>query len=215
MAIDTQQMTQRLHPADLPPGEWPQQGAWTPADWERLPADDVRYEVIDGVLFMTTAPSAGHQWVVAHLTRFLLQHMDTQPATQGLLFPAPMGVILPTGPVIPDLVYVSIERIAIVTEKRIVGVPDLVVEIASPGTAGYDRREKQDAYARSGVSEYWWIEPANRTVEVLVLDGDRYETLALVSGKATIPSRVLPGLAFAVDSIFMPRDLIARLTRDE
>lgn len=166
MAIDMQQITQRLHRADLPPGDWPKQGAWTVADWERLPTDDVRYEVIDGVLFMITAPSSEHQWVAGQLTKFLLQYIDAQAETPGLLFPAPMGVILPTGSVIPDLVYVAIDRIAIVTDKRIVGVPDLVVEIASPGTAGYDRREKQDAYARSGVPEYWWIEPANRTIEV-------------------------------------------------
>jgi len=38
------------------------------------------------------------------------------------------------------------------SHERIVGAPDLIVEIASPGTAGYDRREKQDAYARGCAS---------------------------------------------------------------
>lgn len=198
--------------ADLPPGDWPAQGAWTVADWDRLPGDDAeRYEVIDGALFMTIAPSASHQWVAAHLTHFLLQHIRDQDEPPGVVFPAPTGVILPTGPLIPDVVYIRMGNIGILTPERIVGVPDLVVEIASPGTAGYDRREKQDAYARSGVPEYWWVEPANRTVEVLVLSDGRYETLALASGQTLIPSRVFPGLMFAIDSIFMPPALLAQL----
>jgi len=113
--------------------------------------------------------------------------------------------------VIPDVVYIRMDNIGISTAERIVGVPDLVVEIASPGTAGYDRREKQDAYARSGVPEYWWIEPANRTVALLSLVNDRYETLALAREQAPIRSLVLPNLPFAADSVFMPRALLAQL----
>jgi Uma2 family endonuclease len=83
-----------------------------------------------------------------------------------------------------------------------------VVEIASPGTASYDRREKQDAYARSGIPEYWWIDPAHRTVEVLVLQSSGiYRPLALVTGKQTIPSLQIPGLSFMTEDIFMPREL--------
>jgi Uma2 family endonuclease len=131
-----------------------------------------------------------------------------------MLFSA-TGVILPTGPVIPDLVYVSMQNLQILTEKRIVGVPDLLIEIASPGTAAYDRREKQDAYARSGVPEYWWVDPGNRTVEVLVLEATgRYQPLDLVEGQNPIPSRQLPGLQFPVENIFMPRELIANLPRE-
>lgn len=109
---------------------------------------------------------------------------------------------------IPDLVFLRMSNLGILTAKRIVGVPDLVIEIASPGTASYDRREKQDAYAHSGISEYWRIDPAHRTVEVLVLqDSGVYRPLALVTGKQTIPSMQIPGLTFATEDIFMPHDL--------
>ena len=47
------------------------QGHWTYADWEALPDDGNRYEVIDGVLYMTTAPSFFHQWIVRRLDRYL------------------------------------------------------------------------------------------------------------------------------------------------
>ncbi len=199
----------------LPPGTWPKQGAWTIADWEQLPEDSNRYELIDGVLYVTSAPSTHHQWVNGRLYRLLSEYIDAQTPPPGLLFMPPFGVILPTGPVIPDLVYVHMRNLHILTDKRIEGVPDLLVEIASPGTAAYDRREKQDAYARNGVSEYWWVDPGSRTVEVLVLEQTgRCRPHKLVERRSPIPSVQLPGLQFPVESIFMPPDLLATVRRE-
>ena len=212
MMLDTLSLTTALVEPLLPPGEWPEQGAWTVADWEQLPYDGNRYEIIDGVLYVTTAPSLPHQAAAGNLYYLLRRHLDEQTPAPGILFVAPTGVILPTGPVIPDLVFVRTENVHILTTKRIVGVPDLLIEIASPGTAAYDRRDKQDAYARSGVPEYWWVNPGYRTVEVLVLDpAGGYRALDLVAGRTTIPSLQLPGLQFSVDSIFMPPDFQAAL----
>src|SRR5689334_7433198 len=45
--------------------------AWNYTRWKRLPDDGNRYEVIDGVLYMTTAPSNFHQWIVRRLDRFV------------------------------------------------------------------------------------------------------------------------------------------------
>ncbi len=42
----------------------PQQGTWTLADWEALPEDGNRYEILHGVLFMSTSPSFFHQWII-------------------------------------------------------------------------------------------------------------------------------------------------------
>jgi Uma2 family endonuclease len=199
----------------LPPGTWPKQGAWTIADWEQLPEDGNRYELIDGMLYVTSAPSTHHQWVNGRLYRLLSEYIDAQAPPPGLLFMPPFGVILPTGPVIPDLVYVHMRNLHILTDKRIEGVPDLLVEIASPGTAAYDRREKQDAYARSGVPEYWWVDPGSRTVEVLILEQTgRYRPHKLVERRSPIPSVQLPGLQFPVESIFMPPDLQATPRRE-
>lgn len=198
----------------LPPGEWPQPGCWTVQDWENLPRDEFRYEVIDGVLYVTSAPSPLQQWTSDSLVHQLRLHLGQHSPPPGILFSA-TGVVLPVGALIPDVVYVTMPNIHIVDSKRIVGVPNLVIEIASPGTAGYDRREKQDAYARSAVPEYWWIDPANRTVEVLVLeDTGRYRAHALVEGQATVPSLQLPGLQFPVERLFMPQDLVAALRQD-
>src|SRR3712207_8045140 len=66
-------------------------------------------------------------------------------------FSAPTGVILPTGPVVPDLVYFHMRNLHILTEKRIVGVPDLLIEIASPGTAG-DRKSTRLNSSHANIS---------------------------------------------------------------
>ncbi len=51
----------------------PPQGEWTYADWEALGEDsENRYEIIEGVLYMTTAPKNFHQWIISRLTKYLL-----------------------------------------------------------------------------------------------------------------------------------------------
>lgn len=49
---------------------------WDLALWETLPNDGNRYEVIDGVLYMTTAPSTYHQYITKQIARVLLAKID-------------------------------------------------------------------------------------------------------------------------------------------
>jgi Uma2 family endonuclease len=84
-----------------------------------------------------------------------------------------------------------------------VGGPDLAVEIASPSTAIYDRLSKFEAYEQAGVSEYWIVHPQKKTVEVLVLEEDGYQSLGIFKGKDTLPSRVVPGIVnVAIEQFF-------------
>lgn len=78
---------------------------------------------------------------------------------------------------------------------RIIGAPDLVIEVSSPGTVDYDRHAKQDAYARAGIQEYWIADPATQTVEVLVLEGGKYYSLGVFSGSMSLSSKVVPTIA--------------------
>jgi Uma2 family endonuclease len=106
------------------------------ADYLALP-DDVAAELIDGELYVTPAPSAGHQDVLAALTVHLRPHVESRGL--GRLWPAPVDVHLPAGDVVqPDLVFVRRERLAIVRDA-ILGVPDLAVEVLSPTRLERDR----------------------------------------------------------------------------
>jgi Uma2 family endonuclease len=168
----------------------PPQGRWTYADYAALPDDGNRYEIIAGVLYTTPAPGAGHQSVSARLVTFLVTHVEF--AGLGRVFAAPVDVELAPDTVVqPDIVVILSANLDRITPSRIIGAPDLVVEILSPGTAGYDRREKQDAYARAGVGEYWIDDPGAQTVELLTLEQGGYRSHGVFRGQARLPSSVV------------------------
>ena len=183
--------------ADVP---GPPQGQWTYPAYAAIP-DDERYEVVDGMLYMTPAPGTGHQSITNLIATYLTIHI--QFAQKGRVFSAPCDVELsPTVVVQPDVTVVLAANAGIITPSRIIGTPDLVIEIASPSTAGYDRREKQDAYAHAGVREYWIADPAAGTVELLILNGDVYRSQGAFRGKALLPSQAVPEFPVQVEQFF-------------
>ena len=185
--------------ADDVPG--PPQGCWTYDDYAAIPDDGRRYEIIDGVLYMTPAPQFDHQQSSMRFSVHLYPHLEG--AGIGYVVAAPFDVQLPSGAVVqPDIVVVLAEHAQIITRTRILGTPDLVVEISSPSTAGHDRRRKQDTYARAGVPEYWIADPRARTIEVLMLENGEYRSAGVFEGEAKLPSRVVPDLPVPVDQFF-------------
>jgi Uma2 family endonuclease len=186
-------------PASWIPG--PGQGHWTYNDYAALPDDGKRYEIVNGVLYMTPSPTGPHQDAVGRFYAYLLTHVET--AGLGKIRIAPFDVELAPDVVVqPDVFVVLKANFDKITKTRIIGAPDLVIEVSSPSTVGYDRREKQDAYASAGVPEYWVAHPTEREVEVLVLENGKYRSLGIFEGHATLPSQVLAGLPVQVEQFF-------------
>jgi Uma2 family endonuclease len=179
-------------PANWVPG--PRQGEWTYLHYAALPDDGQRYEIIDGALYaITPAPSVWHQKVVLRIARYLSTHVEDMG--RGQVFIAPIDVELAYNVVVqPDILVILNEGKEKITPSRIIGAPDLVVEVSSPGTAGHDRREKQDAYAHAGIPEYWIADPLAQTVELLILDGAAYRSSGVFQGKISLPSSIIPAL---------------------
>jgi Uma2 family endonuclease len=177
---------------------------WNYARWEQLPDDGNRYEVINGVLYMTTAPSTFHQWIVRRLDRFVGMPLEDQDL--AYVFTAPIGLLMPgCDPVQPDFVVVRKTNGAIIHNRRIRGVPDLIAEVLSPSNAEQDTKTKRAAYAQAGVPEYWIVRPDSRDVlrysQPDVLLGD-YTQATLIEPaaelvSATLPARVLVANLFA------------------
>jgi Uma2 family endonuclease len=187
-------------PADWIPG--PKQGEWTYEDYAAIPEDGYRYEVIGGVLYMSPAPSMGHQRIVGWIFYYLVTHIDL--AGLGCVYQAPTDVELgPRNVVQPDVFVVLKPHLDRQTPLRLIGAPDLVVEVASPSTTKRDRRDKRVAYASAGVLEYWIVDPKQETIEVLVLKGHFYRSLGSFSGRDTLPSQVIPDLPVAVEQFFL------------
>lgn len=195
------------------------QGTWLVADYLALPpaldeanradghipsttcTNRQRYEIIDGVIYMVPSPIPAHQRAVTRLVMRLGAHVEH--AELGEVFVAPLDVELAPDVVVqPDVFVILRENLGIVTPQRIVGAPDLVIEVSSPGTAGYDRRQKQDAYARAGGREYWIADVAAQTVELLELEAGAYTSRGVFTGVAALPSRVVPGLPLQVAQFF-------------
>lgn len=187
--------------ADHVPG--PPQGCWSYEDYAAIPEDGRRYEVIDGVLSMAPAPSVAHQRAVVLLTTHLT--IAIKFSGKGEILVAPTDVELPLSPPVvvkPDVIVVLKANLSILTPGRIIGAPHVVVEVLSPSTAGYDRREKQDAYARAGIAEYWLADPFSQTIEVLRLKDGGYRRLGLFEGDQPVASLAVPTLTAHASDLF-------------
>jgi Uma2 family endonuclease len=93
----------------------------------------------------------------------------------GLLYNAPIDVQLSEFDIVqPDIVIIRNENVHKITPTKIKVAPHLVVEILSPSTAGNDRTIKKDLYERSGVSEYWIVDPYEQQVEQWILRDGKY-----------------------------------------
>ena len=106
-------------------------------------------------------------------------------------------------PVQPDFVVVLASRASIIHDKRIWGVPDLIVEILSPGNMLYDREVKLRAYERAGVPEYAIIEAAARTLSHYRLDPAGHFASARPYGEDDAVSfDCLPSISVRIGDLF-------------
>ena len=155
---------------------------WTYAEFARLPDDGNRYEIIAGELYVTPAPSLAHQKAVTRLVFTLEQFIRAHGL--GELYVGPVDVLFGEGDYLePDLVFVRADHTEILKERGVEGVPDLVVEVLSPSTAGRDRTIKRERYAAFGVAEYWVVDATSRSIEIYRAtdDGSRQTEIATES----------------------------------
>ena len=133
-------------------------------DYLQFPENGRRHEIINGDHYVTAAPFVRHQRVSKNLMVQLHRHFDQTGL--GEVLHAPVAVVLsPSDVVEPDLVVVLGEHASLIGREGIEGAPDLVVEILSPLRASRDHGLKLDLYQKSGVSEYWIVDPERRVVQ--------------------------------------------------
>ncbi len=189
-------------PQPLEAQAWPPQGAWTYDDYLRLPEDGQRYEIIEGVLYVTNAPSAAHQFVVLEIVRQMANFVVEQQL--GQVLPAPFEVHLSetTRPVQPDILFVKADRWPGGDIQFFEGAPDLIVEVLSPSSVRRDRHIKFAAYEQAGVTEYWIANPTLCTVEVYTLSGGEYAVFGQYAGEDIIKSALLEGVEIVNRTLF-------------
>lgn len=177
-----------------------QQVVLTYEDLLECPDDGKRYELFEGELSMTRAPSPQHQTVSGNLNFILFQHVREHQL--GELYFAPLDCIFNNTTVVePDLVFVGRDRVDRISTRGVEGVPTLAVEINSPTTSRIDRVRKYQLYAKFGVPYYWILDPAARVFEAYELQGEKY-IMAQRTSDETISVRPFPDLALPVSSLW-------------
>src|SRR2546422_3934981 len=168
--------------------------------WE-LPEhpERLKAELIAGVIYLSPPPSQVHDTIVSRIMRILMLNAETR---SGSVYVPRAAIWIRDGTHLePDLFYLSAETKAQLDPERHT-TADLVIEVISPGSAIYDRNTKADTYAALGVNELWLIDEAQETVEVRVIDGERYCVGTAFEKGEELRSVVLPELAFDVARIF-------------
>jgi Uma2 family endonuclease len=163
-------------------------------DYLALPNDGKRYEIHDGELSVTPAPTFRHQQVVARLLGMLRAHVEANDL--GEVVPAPITVVLAdTSIVEPDIIYLAKTRLNIVSAGGTVdGGPTLAVEILSPSTARNDRQTKKQLFERYGVPYYWIVDPDAHTIDMYCAIDGAYGAAARFTGDDIVDIPPFPGL---------------------
>ena len=172
-------------------------------DLLQTPDDGNRYEIIDGELIVSPAPSRIHQMFLGRLHLVVGSHVKLNKL--GEVYFAPVDVqLFPHDIVQPDLLFIRSDRIDIYRDNPVQGPPDLVVEVISPTSRVRDMVRKARIYAAAGVPEYWMPDPVERRFGMQVLRDGRYEEVAPEGGK--LRSTVLPELVLDLDTLFADLD---------
>jgi Uma2 family endonuclease len=176
MAVEKPRLQKPRYPAPL----MPRGREWTVGDLESLPDDGLRYELIDGMLFVTPAPTTTHQASVVGLVLALgsacpedmqvfVSPIDYQPNRRRSLQPD-----------------IAVVRRSDVAEKNLIVAPLLVVEVLSPSTRRYDAMLKRGVYEESGVASYWLFDPNAPSLLVSELVHGHFVDVAKAEGPEEI-----------------------------
>jgi len=167
-------------------------------DYQLLPDDGRRYEIIDGELYVNPSPATKHQIAVGNLHAIIWNYTRTRKT--GTVFVAPFDVLLSDVDVLqPDVLYVSRQHDDRVTERNVTGAPDLVIEVLSESTRKTDETIKLKRYDRFGIGEYWIVDPVAESVRVYRRGRAGLE---LVDVGSTLTSPLLPDFQLDVADVF-------------
>lgn len=170
-------------------------------DYVALP-EGAPYQLVDGELIISPAPSFFHQRVIWRLGPAFVRFVEETNA--GVVVGSPVDVFLSEHDAYqPDILFVAKDRQGIIEENGVHGAPDLVVEVLSPSTGYYDLTHKKRVYAEHGVKEYWIVDPIEKTVEVFENVEGTYISFAQARNEGTVPSCLLEGFEVTLADLFV------------
>jgi Uma2 family endonuclease len=183
---------------------------WTTADLDLLAADEwKRYEIVDGELFVTRAPHIGHQDSIGRIYAKLLIWSEETGLGKPLITP---GIIFSDADsVIPDLVWVSNQRLAKIVDEEghLTDAPELIVEVLSAAMinerreslrhGAAEREAKLKLYSLKGFQEYWIVDWRLRQIEIYRRKNAQLQLMGTFLASDDIESPLLPGFHCKVE----------------
>jgi Uma2 family endonuclease len=180
---------------------------WTTRDLDAMPDDGgwKRYEIIAGDLYVTRAPHIRHQDAGGNIhVELAIWSRQTQ---LGKAFEAPGVILTPHDAVIPDVVWVSNDRLAngIDDTGHLMVAPELMVEVLSPGDLNEqrDKEVKLKLYSLHGVQEYWIVSWQLKTLEIYRRTEAQLQLVGTLMAGNTLTSPLLPGFSVSVADLFL------------
>ena len=163
--------------------------------------DDVRRELIDGVIYVMSAPTWEHQRINGNLFMQIAVFLKGKPCK---VFSAPFDVRLNADD--KDDTVVQPDIVVICDRTKLIGTgcvnaPDMAVEVLSPSTTRRDRLEKLNLYQKYGVREYWVVDPDDKTVSVHFLENGKYVIYAY-GEEDVAPVRILESCDINLKDVF-------------
>lgn len=179
---------------------------WTIRDLNAMPNDGgwKRYEIVDGELFVTRAPHIWHQNAGGNIHVELT--LWSRQSGLGRAFETPGVIFSENDAVIPDVVWVSHERLAngIDDGGHLIVAPELIVEVLSVGEVNEqrDREVKRKLYSLHGVQEYWIANWRLKSIEVYRRQDVQLQKVATLFETDQLKSDLLPGFKCNVATLF-------------
>lgn len=172
----------------------PARPVFTLADFDALPEGPPDYEFDGGSLFAMPRPHPRHQAILRELSAEITMYLRSHRI--GVLWPEIDVQLSRRRVFVPDLVFLLQEHLDRYSAERgrIIGAPDLVVEIVSPASGGRDRVVKFNAYREAGVPWYWLIDSQLLTVEEYRLMPEGYLATARVAAGEVFQPQLFPEL---------------------
>jgi Uma2 family endonuclease len=161
------------------------------------PKDDV--ELIDGVVVERNMVQLDHEKLSGWL--YIVIGLYVKARSLGIVLGSRMAVqINQFRGRLPDLLFVSQDRMEIVQQKAVYGAPDLVIEISSPNDRASDVIALETDYRAIGVAEIVFIDPRKQRVRVLRKQLSDYSEEVLTTGTVTLET--LAGLQLELEWLF-------------
>ncbi|HEY5584886.1 MAG TPA: type II toxin-antitoxin system prevent-host-death family antitoxin [Ruminiclostridium sp.] len=164
---------------------------------------DLRYELIDGEVFILASPSYAHQRVI---TEILVHFHIWLKGKKCRALTSPFDVTLIKGEdnknvVQPDILVIC-DTETIDEKGKYKGVPTLVVEVLSPSSKKHDMLRKLDLYMKTGISEFWLVDTGKKAIYMYNFENKNILDNNVFMNNDVIKSIVFEGLEIALHEVF-------------